>query len=609
MIISLLVFGSLNLTFAKPFQPYLIQNKDEPVCKLALEHYTKLFNSDAQETTGVIKADNIFLPTYQTETAQGVRGKLKIAKVKVNNSDKLIVYHIRAEHGWRGDNYTGYIIDPSEKNTLIEQIKKIHTPFYPTGSHGQRASYSWNMTYPFSYKDKWYVVDDNGKFTNPSRVVDQVFIDGYKRACVIKIFENYDPKKYAKEFPFFTAYRNALENIMISTGHCGTSHPEVGAADNGRFQSSMAVFRPKAIKPTWWPHEIFIDSVDFQKEHFEDWKYTDVWSYREYQTYITAKSNAIAELANHYVSNYAFQAPEATKLAQSIIDTLPGRYYSLGLYDGMDFSDLQNMIDGTYSNWNQLNYSFSNNSYDFDSLQFGTLSLLIDIPEEYKKLAQHIKPETIKTIYNKDLLMFAAHMNNYDAVKFLVEDSWSLANITQQHRNDCDMPPHSRTNRSALTYAAENASIELIKYLVDAGADTNITDSAGNNLDFYIKNNPRFSKEEKALGFSGLMTKYEKLEPITPSFSCGGKLNRIEEAVCKSEGLSIYDRELTNVYKQCLAQPEIAKQLKQDQRTWVKERNNECGQFKEEPQLNACLARTTRARIRYLEYLSDIYQK
>ena len=148
-----------------------------------------------------------------------------------------------------------------------------------------------------------------------------------------------------------------------------------------------------------------------------------------------------------------------------------------------------------------------------------------------------------------------------------------------------------------------------MKLLVDAGSDTKIKDSKGNDLDYYIKLNPRFSDEEKDLGFDGILRRNSNKKSVRPSFSCEANLNSIEIEICNSNGLAIYDRELNNNYISALRNTKISGDLKTSQIKWIKRRNNECGTFAESDKLVACIARTTRARIRYLEYLQSAFSK
>lgn len=265
----------------------------------------------------------------------------------------------------------------------------------------------------------------------------------------------------------------------------------------------------------------------------------------------------------------------------------------------------QNIADGTYQDWHNLP--------DVMKRKYGTfppsmLTFLSDTPQNIKMLPDEIKPETIVTGYNKDLLMFAAHMNNYSSVKYLLDMKWPVNNVTKPEESYCGNGME-RTNRSALTYAAENSSIHIIKLLVAAGADVEIIDSKGNSLDFYIKNNPRFSEDEKKLGFKQLLSKYEDYSDMKPGFSCNLKLNKIEKLICSDASLSIYDRELLDSYKKATSIAAIEKSIRPSQIEWINKRNKLCSVFMDDIQTKVCLSRQERSRTRYLNYVSDAFNK
>lgn len=50
------------------------------------------------------------------------------------------------------------------------------------------------------------------------------------------------------------------------------------------------------------------------------------------------------------------------------------------------------------------------------------------------------------------------------------------------------------------------------------------------------------------------------------------------------------------------------KAFKKSQIRWTKSRYKECASFENKNSLNACIARETRARIRYLEYLGAVLE-
>jgi len=612
-----LFFMCINFTYAGDvFSPFIVDSDDKEVCDLALNHYTELFKSKSNGTKGLNDSQNVSTPKFISRQIANVRGDIKTAEADFYGSKKLFVYHGRS-HSWRGDIYTGYIINPDQIEALESQLKENKKdgflPFYPMGSLAYGPDYSWWENLPFKYQNKWYVLADFGDFYrhDSKRHVYQILDDGSSRnVCTIQVFQNFDAGKLGDKFPFFTAYKKSVEEMMLSDGGCGTSHPEVTARWNGQYFASMAIVRPWAITPTWKSTENIWEArrIEFQKKHFEDWKFQDVWSYREHATFENLKFDAISELKNHYITNYSYSEVDALKHASGIINSMPGRYYSLGVYydEDKDFSIFQRMVEGTYENWTGLKQDLRLN---YGSVPFVALSLMIDNPQQYKKLPPETHQDSVKSFYNKDILMFAAHMNNFDSVKYLIDSGWPVDNVTSyEPKYSCDSR-FERLNRSALTYAAENASIEVIKLLVEAGSDTKIKDSKGNSLDYYIGLNPRFSAEEKELGFDGILKVFSDIKKAKPSFSCKEKLNRIEAAICNSAGLSIYDRELNKNYRNALVKNEISTDLKASQINWIKRRNNECGAFSENDKLTACLARTTRSRIRYLEYIQSAFSK
>ena len=612
-----LFFMCINFTYAgDAFSPFIVETDDKEVCDLALNHYTDLYKSKSNGTKGIDKSPNVSTPIFIAKQIANVRGDIKTAEADFYGSKKLFVYHGRY-HSWRGDIYTGYIINPDQIEALEHQLKENKkdgfSPFYPMGSLAYGSDFSWWENFPFEYQKKWYVLTDFGDFHrhDSQRNVYQILEDGSSRnVCTIKIFQNFDAGKLGDKFPFFTAYKEAVEEIMLSSGDCGTSHPEVTARWNGQYFASMAIVRPWAIAPTWnsMKNSWEAGTIEFQKKHFEDWKFQDVWSYREYATYQNLMFDAISELKNHYITNYSYAEADALKHASGLLNAMPGWYYSLGVYDDddKDFSIFQRMVEGTYENWADLKQDLKLN---YGSAPLVVLSLMIDNPQQYKKLPPETQQDSVKSFYNKDILMFAAHMNNFDSVKYLIDSGWPVDKVTSYEPKHSCGPRLERLNRSSLTYAVENASIEVIKILVEAGSDTRIKDSKGNSLDYYIGLNPRFLAEEKELGFDSLLKIYSNVKKIKPIFSCKGKINRIETAICNSNGLSIYDRELNNNYRNSLVNNEISTDLKASQINWIKRRNNECGNFAESDKLTACLARTTRARIRYFEYVQSAFNK
>ncbi|WP_428818605.1 ankyrin repeat domain-containing protein [Microbulbifer sp. MCCC 1A16149] len=605
---SLLTAFSAAVSAEEMFSPHLTEPSADPVCGFALKHYVDQFDGGATETTGVTKSREIEVPLFATQEIEGQRGRYKTASISIEGEEKVIAYHERS-HSWRGEIYTGYMFSPDESRSLEENLESADM-FYPMGSLIYGSDFSWWENFPFKFQGKWYVLADFKDFTRHDAVrnVYQLHRDGTStQVCSVKIFDNFDSKEDFAKHPVFAAYQKAVESIMLSPGSCGSSRPEAHAQTSGQLFASTAIVRPWAITPTWYKGNYSgAGGIEGQKKHFDDWKYQDIWSFREHQTYENLKFDAIRELKQHYVQNFHYSDQSAEELASGVIAALPGRYYSLGYYPDYDkdFSFFDRLMEGHYPDFSRLEEDLK---LKRNSIPLVALSLMIDNPAQYANLPPQFDGKVIKSKYGKDLLMYAAHMNNYDATKYLLEAGWPIDAVTSYKPAYNCGPAMERLNRSALTYAAENASIELIQLLVDAGFDTTIEDSKGNGLDYYIARNPRFSDEEIALGFDGLMQSHSKKAPVQPSFSCTANLNRLERAICDSRTLSIYDRELSKAYAGVIGIDGMAGDLKASQISWIKRRAKDCGAAPDNTSLSACLARSYRSRTRYLQYIQAAF--
>lgn len=604
------ILSAASLTFAVSlstfvnaaaiFEPHITEGQNNPVCGVALNYYSKAYHSKAASLEP-LSGDNIVRPSFSVLESFGDEGAIIKADISVGGQAHVLLYS-RRMHSWRGDNFEGYLISPEQVSGLVDQIKQGKEtsikPFYGT---------AWRQETPFQMNGDWYMDETMPAFdeNNGDRNIFRLLGGGtIEKVCQIKIFESFDAKKvtHSSELPFFSAYVRSMEEIMLSDGSCGTSHPEVGAQESGRYFVSQSVMRPWALN--FEPGK-FDPPKKLLNEHFDQWRYSDIWSYRERDVLENLKLDAQSELSLYLQKNFSYSLESANTLASQILDEMKISYYSLASFDdaGKDFSKYQQLIDGNLAGWQQFANSME---FSEESMLFPEFSLVVDNPHLIEKLPQSGKAENYVTIYGKDLLMAAAHMNNYDAVRYLVEHGWALDRATYKEDGMCWEGP-SRVNRSALTYAVENASPYLISYLIRSGANAEVVDSDKNNLNFYLQKNPRFSDQQKSLGLSGVLALYPADVKIKPSFSCDGKLGRVEASICKSEGLSIYDLELRDAFTKARSISNLSDLIKNSQIKWLINRNKLCGAFIEDFQLNACIARITRARIRYLENIASSF--
>ena len=91
-----------------------------------------------------------------------------------------------------------------------------------------------------------------------------------------------------------------------------------------------------------------------------------------------------------------------------------------------------------------------------------------------------------KNNFDKTPLMTAAHLNNYFAVKKLLEAGARVNDETVPDRKN-RRSGIRHVKRTALMYAAENASLKMIKLLIETGADKKAQDSQGRSAFEYLE--------------------------------------------------------------------------------------------------------------------------
>jgi uncharacterized protein YecT (DUF1311 family) len=196
-----------------------------------------------------------------------------------------------------------------------------------------------------------------------------------------------------------------------------------------------------------------------------------------------------------------------------------------------------------------------------------------------------------KNWFNKTELMWAAHFNDYDAIQELLQKGNTINDVTSVSGKHAKL---QRLNRSALTYAAENATLPVIQSLIAAGADLNIKDAKGNDLNYYLSKNNLINDSIERLA---LMPKAN----VKPSFNCKLASTKQEKAICSSEGLSVYDSQMSMLYKKVRKNVPSA-EIKPLQRRWLKELKQTCS-MPSTSLLTKCMKSQYRTRIQYLNNL------
>lgn len=590
-----------------------IQGQD-PVCSEVSKHYEAEFMSANMNTT-LNFTGNLKGFDWSKERFEGKKDhpteKYEIHTVRLGKSGdiKIVAQHIRW-FNWMKKISTFYLLDESDYENFKKEI-------YDAGRYERTKSFSnnqirpldkndvydwltWGKSKVFQYDKSFYIAHDDGQFSTSKDIYKIGLNKSLTKVCNIYPASNTKVNLGVKKPKLLEAYFENVSNIFDTPFACGRTGANSRSVATRREFISNALARPWAASEMGWNINYY---EKIQKKHFDHWQYKDIWSKREKDAFLEFQVSVKNELALYYQNKFNLNLDVSSEYSKKILEIFPSYAYSLGSYyhEEKDFTIYQRALSGELKSWDELLKLFEDTTNKYRK-SFAPVSLFVDHPETVLNFQNVIDVKSGVTNYGKTLLMYAAHMDNYDSVKWLLDRGWDVNAVTHQEREIyCEEVKFERDNRSALTYAVENASLHLIKLLIDSGADINIKDSKGNNLDFYLAKNTKFSDEEKGLGLEKLL-KSTVDQKISPSFNCSGKLNKIESSICSSDTLSIYDRQLLKEYKAARSHSDNPKSIKKSQIAWIKKRNKECGKIDDEGFRRSCIAQTTRARIRYLEY-------
>ena len=193
-------------------------------------------------------------------------------------------------------------------------------------------------------------------------------------------------------------------------------------------------------------------------------------------------------------------------------------------------------------------------------------------------LAAGMNPD-VPNRFGKTALMYAAQFNNIDSIRVLLKHGASIDKFTEKDKTTYCDPAMQRMHRTALLYAAENASLDVINELRFAGADEFVSDSQGNYLGVYALSNRNLSHSQiRRLIKQHVNRLAERPTRPMPSFSCKQASTDIELAICSSTRLAKLDSFLANTYSKALevASEKEKSRIKTEQVAWIKERDRDC---------------------------------
>lgn len=451
--------------------------------------------------------------------------------------------------GWRGPFYRVWLMNDNKLQKIVKNMQpaKKTVPIEGTGAKlvfpYYERSFSRNLTNLFKYQDDFYTATDDqvSKVTKGTpEVVCQVGLKTELNSAQIQALEK------AANSSLMT---KGITHIPMYYGSMGNPHWVV---KNG-FQT--AINKPWLIMTTANGECFANDQLNNCEKNkrveavLQNFAASDPWSFREIEA-LRHHMNSVKLVLNQYYK-------DELKLDKAIAN-------------GMATQAIYNFLERTVSLHPYIRYGV-------EMINTASNSYTLDTPGK-----------SLKTNwFNKTELMWAAHFNDYDAITRLLSNGANLSEVTN---TDDTYASVQFLNRSALTYAVENATLPLIQKLLAHGADGDIEDSKGNTLASYLNKNPSLDLTWDELTKSQRVT-------VKASFNCAQAKSKQEKAICSSQGLSVYDQQLGQLYKKVRNTNQYP-EIKTLQRRWLKALRTECTASGDE--LVNCMKEKYRSRIKYL---------
>jgi hypothetical protein len=417
--------------------------------------------------------------------------------------------------------------------------------------------YSWtlladNKIYYFAASDQWDTslrqLKDDGK---PEKICSVKLYPGgednadHHTERQIRRLKNYIGSSDAATYPNAQAIYLILSDIMGNAlSYAGSMCTWCERLEYNEKVALRAAFRPWGLANQEGPS--YFDRTYSEKMAFlQLWSTGGPWQRQRFERLQQEIPTAIENFSRYYQSYFGYSGKDAGTLASAAVDAIvrvffsgattydekwpvdrirqrilqfmanPGNQESVakcgGYYLGFlllsdtPWSDMEPLLSpaiiGNPPGENIWKCRLDINPSNFVHVgkQEPLLSYALHRPDDMVRLIEQGTNLEERNRFGKTTLMFAAHLDNLPAARILVEKGADVNATTLPQRPEDGYELQIQFwSRSALMYAAENASLKMISYLLKAGADATAQDSGGRGMLDYLGRNEGLSEKDKS---------------------------------------------------------------------------------------------------------------
>lgn len=411
----------------------------------------------------------------------------------------------------------------------------------------------------FQFQRQFYFLN-SARLGAEFMTVDELKKDGaMPLTCKVRMAPDGNLVRQFSELPGLKPYLDRLR-IMGGTGDgdCGSGHFTDYHYEERNSAVWRTALRPWATSSATTENHPYYEYGERLLLFLKDWSYADAWSFREYQTYQHHIGPAQQALARYYSNYFGLPAAVSQRRAEMVFQELTaahfqvtkdytvgdGYAYTYGPFANVESAALmrQGVILG------DREAVLLSLPADKEELNRGRYLLdAVEYPVILKALLDTGADIDTPNHFGKSALMVAPHMNRPDSVRLLLQAGVDPNLETTDPQDRCAYTIH-RINRTALMYAAENADIDVMQILVDAGAKADAKDSDDNGMSYYLSSNPYITTAQKRMSLVELLASTKQDSVPAPSFDCTTAKQRIEKLICKGPILARQDRNLATAF-------------------------------------------------------------
>jgi uncharacterized protein YecT (DUF1311 family) len=624
-----------------PAAPLLSVNREPVLCARLKHSSDELFVSSAMDLDTPSAISREFDPVEGKDadpaSADGMPSRLWRADVDLDGTGRRQVVVFRSvEQSWRGSWNYGYVFPsesayesarlnvekawtslPDEQYPSPEQPDLGAREFYPSALNAKGESIDtgdvWANESLFKFNDHYYLAQGSSGFDRLSPINVSIFrlhADGtVQLACTLVESGIQEAHQHFQALPAMSSLLATIRGIGAGGADSGTLHAGQMHDAQATAAEIRAASRPWATssqQPTIDSSVYYYRYDERMVRFLELWSLEGLWNRREYQTLAELIPDAEDSYARYIIASFEVPPGAAHARAVKVTQQLIGARIEIPNQLNINAPDLyfphtalhravmqrdREAFDAALANPQANHRGYFGQPVSDSRILGDALQDAVEWPYALNALLAAGADLNATNSFGKTALMMAAQFDRVDSVRALIKGGANVNAKTTAVTQIWEEGP-KRTERTALMYAAENASPGVIGALLEAGADPLAKDSQMNGMEFYLANNPRYTQEERSLSVVGLAKSSVDWE--NPSFSCMKAKSASEKTICGSGVLRTFDAEIARAFR--IWRAKEGDEALREQRSWLQHRDRECNGGNDAD----CMAEVMRTHLRYL---------